>query len=455
MKNKLKTLSPQFRKVLKLSSSLADSLKYKIYLVGGVVRDLLLDKEIFDLDIVVEGDAIKFAKELAKILGEKFARHHSFGTATVCFSGHKIDVSTKLSIDSGRSRKVDTSTKLSIDPERNQRVDFATARTEKYAHWGALPKVKPSSLTKDLLRRDFTINAMAISLNRDDYGKLIDLFDGWQDLRKGLIRVLHPNSFLDDPTRLLRAIRFEQRFNFKIEKETFVLAKDAIAQNALKHVSLHRLRDEITLILKEPKPSHYIKRIKELTGFSFIDKKIRLGKEDFKFFLRVEKATRRYKKKFTKHRILQVWLIYLAGILIKLSSARIKQALSDFAFKKGERAIVLSIKNNLNKIKRLNKHKKPHIIYRSLEPHSFEGLIFFYAYYSNKTLRKNIDYFLSKLVNVRLKVQGRDLKAAGFKPLVLYNKILRKLLYLKLDKGFKSKGGELSEAARILKRLKR
>jgi len=423
MKNELKTLSPDFRKILKTSSSLADSLGFGIYLVGGVVRDLLLEKDIFDLDIVVEGDAIKFAKELAKILGEKFSRHHTFGTATVCFSGHKID--------------------------------FATARTEKYAHWGALPKVKPSLLTRDLLRRDFTINAMAISLNSTDYGKLIDLFDGLQDLKKGLIRILHPNSFLDDPTRILRAIRFEQRFGFKIEKETFVLVKDAISQAALKQVSLHRLRDELTLILKEPKPYRYIKRIKELIGFSFIDKKIRLTKEDFKFFLRVERATASYKKKFSKHRRLQVWLIYLAGILTKLSSARIKQVLGDFAFRKGERMIILSIKKNLNKIKKLNRRNKPHIIYRSLEPYSFEGLIFFYAYYSSKTLRKNIDYFLDKLMNIRLRVQGRDLKKIGLRPLVLYNKILKKLLYLKLDKGFKNKKEELEEAARILKRLKR
>ena len=392
-------------------------------MVGGVVRDLLLEKGVFDLDIVVEGDAMKFAKELAKALGEKFSKHHAFGTATVCFGGH--------------------------------RIDFATARTEKYAHWGALPKVKPSSLTRDLLRRDFTINAMAISLNSDDYGKLIDLFGGWDDLRKGLIRVLHPNSFLDDPTRILRAIRFEQRFHFKIEKETFVLLKDALGESALSLVNPHRLRDEIVLILKEPKPYRYIKRIKDLLGFSFIDKKIRLGKESFKFFLRVEKAVELYHKKFKNHRRIQVWLIYLAGILINLASKRIMQVFSDFAFKKEERVIALSTKDDLNKLKKLNRRQKPHIVYQVLEPYSFESLLFFYAYYSNKTLRKNIDYFTDVLINVRLRVQGRDLKAAGLKPLVLYNRILQRLLYIKLDNGFKGKAEELEEAKRILASLKK
>ena len=421
MINRLKKLSPQFKKILKVSSTVANSYGFKIYLVGGVVRDLLLEGGIFDLDIVVEGDAIKFAKELSRKLGAEFQKHHVFGTATVCFDGYKID--------------------------------FATARTEKYTHWGALPKVKPATLTQDLLRRDFTINAMAISLNKDDYGKLIDLFDGLGDLKKGLIRVLHPNSFLDDPTRILRAIRFEQRFCFKIEKETSVLMKDALAESIFRRISPHRLRDEIVLILKEPKPYRYIKRIKEMIGFSFVDKRIRLNKERLKFFLKVERTTLRYQKKFKKHKTPQVWLIYLAGILIGLPRARIRKVFGDFAFKKGERAIVLSIKEGIKEIKKLSKRKKPHIIYRILEPYSYESILFFYAYYSNKTLRSNIEYFLDKLVKVQLEVKGRDLKKLGFRPLVLYNKILQKLLYVKLDNNLRGKREEIKQAKLIFKKL--
>jgi len=189
MIDRLKKLSPQFKKVLKVSSALANSLGFKVYLVGGVVRDLILEKEVFDLDVVVEGDAIVFARELSKRLKSSFKKHHAFGTAVVEFDGHKID--------------------------------FATARTEHYIHWGALPKVKPAALKQDLFRRDFTINAMAVSLNKKDYGKLIDLYNGLHDLRKGLVRALHKESFLEDPTRIIRAIRFEQRFSFKIEKDTF------------------------------------------------------------------------------------------------------------------------------------------------------------------------------------------------------------------------------------------
>ncbi len=420
MKNRLQKLSPQFKKILKASSAIANSSGFNIYLVGGVVRDLILKRKVFDLDIVVEGNAIIFAKKLAGLLGLKFRRHHSFGTATINFDGHKID--------------------------------FATARTEEYSHRGALPKVSPASLAKDLLRRDFTINAMAISLNKADYGKLIDLYNGLGDLKKGLIRILHPESFQDDPTRILRAIRFEQRFSFNIEPGTFKLMKEALGKQSLELVGPHRLRDEATLILKEPKPSGYIKRIKELAGFSFIDKTIKLDRMSFQLFARIEESALYYERRFKKHRKLEVWLLYLAAILIKLPPSRLKKFFHDFGFRKGERAVVNSIEKSINRIKRLGKHTKASNIYRILEPYSFESILFFYAYYRKKDLRKNIEHFLDKLVDIRLKIRGRDLKKMDLKPHVLYNKILKKALYSKIDKGLKGKRQEAEEVRRIFKR---
>jgi len=420
MKNRLRKLSPQFKKILKTSSTLANSSGFNIYLIGGVVRDLILKRKVFDLDIVVEGNAIAFVKKLASLLKSEFRRHHSFGTATLYFDGHKID--------------------------------FATARTESYSHRGALPKVLPSSLAKDLLRRDFTINAMAISLNKADYGELVDIYNGLEDLKKGLIRVLHPESFQDDPTRILRAIRFEQRFSFEIEPGTFKLMKEALAKQSLELVGHHRLRDEITLILKEPSPSGYIKRINGLAGFSFLDRGIKLDKESFRLFARIKESVLYYEKRFKKYRKLEVWLLYLAAILIKLPASRLKKFFHDFGFRKGERAVVSSIEKSINKIKRLGKHTKASNIYRILEPYSFESILFFYAYYREKSLRKNIEHFLDKLVNIRLKIKGRDLKAMNLKPDILYNKILKKTLYSKIDKGLKGKRQEAEEVRRIFKR---
>jgi len=423
MKNRLKKLSPQFKKILKTSSTLASSSGVKIFLVGGVVRDLILKRKVFDLDIVVEGNAITFVNKLASLLKAQFRRHHSFGTATINFQG--------------------------------QRIDFATARIEEYSHRGALPKVSPASLAKDLLRRDFTINAMAISLNRVDYGELVDACNGLEDLKKGLIRVLHNRSFQDDPTRILRAIRFEQRFFFKIEPSTLKLIKEALKDKSLELVGPHRLRDEIILILKEPEPSSYIRRINELIGFSFIDAAIELDRSSFLLLTRIKKTALYYEKKFRKKRKLEVWLLYLAAILIKLPTPRLNKFFDDFGFRKGERAVVSSIAKSINKIKKLGKQTKASNIYRILLPYTLESILFFYAYHQNKSLRKNIEHFLDRLVDVRLKIKGKDLKAMNLKPDILYNKTLKKTLYSKIDKGLRFKSQEAQEAKRIFARHKK
>jgi len=423
MINRLKKLSPQFKKVLKSTSTLSRSFGYKIYLVGGVARDLILRKEVFDLDIVVEGDAIKLASRLSKQLKGEFIRHHCFGTATVKWQGHKID--------------------------------FVTARCESYPHWGALPRVRPSSLAQDLLRRDFTINAMAISLNKSDYGKLIDIYGGLPDLKKGFIRVLHDQSFLEDPTRILRAIRFQQRFKFRFHPQTFKLLKAALKAKALKLVNLHRLRNELILILKEPKPYGYIKKLQQLEKFSFIDKGLRLKDKDLKLFLGIEKTLSHYQRGFKNPRQLETWTIYLAGILVNFSLKKIKTILHNFGFKKGERIIVTSIKEGLAKIKRLDSKLKAKAVHQILDQYSLEAILFFYAYYPKIKLRKNIEYFLNELIHSRITLRGRDLKELGFAPQVLYGKILRSLSYAKLNKSLNTKDDEIKEARRIFKRLRK
>lgn len=421
MVNRLKKLPFRFKEILKVTSSVARKLDADVYLVGGVVRDLILGKLHFDLDIVVEGDAMAVAKALAKHYGLSFRRHHAFGTATVDFGKFK--------------------------------VDFATARRERYTHWGALPKVKPAGLKDDLYRRDFTINAMAISLNKKDYGTLIDYYGGARDLKGGVLRVLHKNSFLEDPTRILRAIRFEQRFLFKIEKNTYKWMKEAVFLDALKFVNPHRLRDEVILILKEPKPHRYIKRIRQLIGLSFLDRTIKLKNEDFRLFLRIEKALAWYKNNFKKHRLIEGWVIYMAALLIRVSKKRLLYFLDTFGLKKGERIRLISIKENILTIRKLSKKLKPHKAYSILSPLSFEAILFFYAYYNDRLIRDNIRNFLAKSVSKRLKIKGNDLKKMGVQPQSLYSKIFEKVLGIKINKGLKTKQEELNEARRVAKTL--
>ncbi|MCF7871000.1 MAG: CCA tRNA nucleotidyltransferase [Candidatus Omnitrophica bacterium] len=416
--SRLKKLTPQFKNILKISSKIAKKSGYNIYLVGGVVRDLLLNRPVFDLDIVVEGDAILFVKRLAGCLGQSFRKHHSFGTATLYHDNHKID--------------------------------FATARQEKYQHHGALPKVQPSCLEKDLARRDFSINAMAISLNKESYGQLIDFYGGRRDLKNGLIRILYPESFLDDSLRILRALRFEQRFSFRIEAKTFLLMEKAIKSGALKFVHSHRLRNELILFLNEPKPYKYIKRLYSLENLNFIDESIKLNKKDFRFFIRAESALKFYKKKFKENNEIKSWLVYLAGILLHLSDEKYLEVVNRFGFRKDQRDTISSIKKNLGKIRKLDYKKKNSEIYKILKNYSPEALVFFYAYFPKKNLRKNIRLFLEVLSQQKLKVKGKDLKKIGIQSSSFMGEILKELFYRKLDKGLEAKGEELREAKEVI-----
>jgi len=204
-----------------------------VYVVGGFVRDLLLGIPNYDLDIVVEGNGIEFAKHVGRQLNATVVPYDKFFTASVVFKdGFKIDV--------------------------------ATARTEYYEQPGKLPQVDISTIRKDLHRRDFTINAMAIKLNPSEYGTLYDFFNCQKDLKDGIIRVLYNLSFIEDPTRMIRAIRFEQRYDFKMEPSTLELLKKNLEENYLERVSGARIRQEIEKILVEENSLKAIRRMAEL-----------------------------------------------------------------------------------------------------------------------------------------------------------------------------------------------
>ena len=198
----------------------ADSLGYRAYLVGGSVRDIILGRSHIDIDITVEGDAIKLGKIIAKDTDAVITVYKSFGTCTLAFKD-------------------------------GSKIDLATARRETYKQPGAMPATKPSVLKEDLKRRDFTINAIAVSVMAKDFGTVYDFFNGIGDLKSGLIRIMHPKSFMDDPTRILRARRFAARFGFKIEPKTDLLMKKALINRALDTVSQGRIQKELMLISKE------------------------------------------------------------------------------------------------------------------------------------------------------------------------------------------------------------
>ncbi|MGQ9684463.1 MAG: CBS domain-containing protein [Anaerolineae bacterium] len=230
-------LPPEFAAFLHQARDAANDLGYSLYVVGGFVRDLLLGQPTLDVDLVVEGDAIAVAQRLAAKLGGRVRTHGRFGTAKVILD----------------------ETRPSVLPAS---FDLVTARTEFYTHPTALPQVERSSIKQDLYRRDFTINTMAICLDRNRYGELLDFYGGERDLRDGLIRVLHSLSFVEDPTRILRAVRFEQRLGFRLEERTEELLRTAL--ELLDRVSGDRVRHELYLILREQAPERAWQRMHDL-----------------------------------------------------------------------------------------------------------------------------------------------------------------------------------------------
>jgi len=229
----------------------AEQMNLPIYIVGGFVRDLLLGRKSIDFDIVVEGDAIYFVKQLVKTIGGRFVSHNRFGTAKWYLADDKTNIIKKM----GSEEK--------IDPDAlPDHLDLITARTEFYDHPAALPTIESSSIKMDLHRRDFTINTLALRLDGVHFGKIFDFWGGLSDLNDRKIRVLHALSFVDDATRLLRAVRFEQRFEFEIEERTLALMTESLP--LLNEMTGIRLLHEIESILMEDRVVWMFDRLDEV-----------------------------------------------------------------------------------------------------------------------------------------------------------------------------------------------
>jgi len=251
------TALERLRTLLDAIASLGDRAGH-VYLVGGTVRDILLGEESFDVDIAVDGDAIEFARALAATLEGRMTTHQKFGTAVVLYG---------------------------VD----ERVDVVTTRTEFYDAPGALPTVERAGLRVDLFRRDFTINAMAVSLQPADFGRLVDPFGGRADLDARLLRVLHDLSFIDDPTRIFRAIRYEARYGLRLEEHSARLARACIEMGLVGDLSSARLRDELQTLLEDPGAVGGVIRLGELATDHAIHPRLRADKEAAELFERALK----------------------------------------------------------------------------------------------------------------------------------------------------------------------
>jgi tRNA nucleotidyltransferase (CCA-adding enzyme) len=346
----------------------------ELYLVGGVVRDLLLGVPNLDLDFVVEGDAISLAKELAQSTGGKLTTHTRFNTAKV-----RLD-------------------KWSLD--------LTTARSETYAHPGALPTVKPGSLKDDLFRRDFTINTMAIRLTPEHYGELIDLYDSHADLRHKFIRILHEKSFIDDATRIWRAIRYEQRLDFQIEPETLQLLKRDISM--LDTISGDRIRHELELVFKEAYPEKMLHRAWVLKALGKIHPSLKGGawlQDKFK------------KARTASNRGQELSGLHFALLTYRLTEEEVEEVIA-FLRPTRQIAIILRDSNQLQTvIKELTqKGLQPAHIYSILHGYHHTALLANYIAGNSATARNAIKLYLEKLRFVKTALTGDDLRAMGIPP---------------------------------------
>ena len=421
MKEYLNRLPHQIQELIRIAADIAEDEDIEAYLVGGFVRDLILEVKNLDLDIVVEAAGIKFAQRLSERLHARLTEHKRFGTAAVVMAKPHL------------------------------KVDVATCRKEFYPQPAQLPVVSKGALEDDLFRRDFTINAMAISINKADFGRSVDFYGGLRDLKKRHIRILHDLSFCDDPTRILRAIRFEQRYNFKIEHRTLKLLRKAVSLKFLDKVEPQRIRDDLILLLKEKDPLRNIRRLEKLAGLSFINKKLSLTRKTDMLLDSIEGQIAWFNKNFTQRRFLDSWLMYFIGMLDSLSLRDTKDVCRRFALRRGEEKRILAYKSlNPKLILELSKKGiQPTRIFSLLEPLSYETILLIKAKYSFRQLQINIADFFQIYNGMRVYVSGQDLKELGVPPGPFYKKIFAQVLTARVNGLVKSKDEEL----RLIRKL--
>jgi tRNA nucleotidyltransferase (CCA-adding enzyme) len=399
--------------LLRTAGELGERFGYSIYVVGGFVRDLLLGIDNLDVDFVVEGDGITFARALAKERAGRVKVHERFGTAVVLLpDGFKLDV--------------------------------ATARTEYYEYPTALPTVEQSSIKKDLYRRDFTINTLAVGLNPRTFGQLIDYYGGQRDLKERLIRVLHSLSFVEDPTRVFRAIRFELRFGFHLSKETLALIKGAAKMELFHRLSGQRLLDELRLLFSERTPRHAVCRLADLDLLRFIHPQLTWSSRLDRRLIEVEAALNWYKLSCLG-RTISGWVIYAMALAEVMPDQAVRNMLERFPFTEEERAAITEARFLTQQICRtLNRRSplRPSETVRLLTGLSDETLVFLLAKNASESAKRQLSMYLTTYRDVKPVLTGKELKALGLKPGPLYSTILARLTEARVDGDVKNEAEE-------------
>ncbi|MEE8573810.1 MAG: CBS domain-containing protein, partial [Thermodesulfobacteriota bacterium] len=380
------------------AGEVADVMGFKVYAVGGFVRDLLLRRDNLDIDLVVEGDGIRFARKLAKKLSCSVKTHDRFKTAVL------------------------------KSPDGFQ-IDVATARLEYYEKPGVLPTIELSSLKLDLYRRDFTINTLALELNPAKFGMLLDFFGAQGDIKDKTIKVIHNLSFVEDPTRILRAVRFSERFGFLIAKHTVNLIKSTVKLDIYKKVSGARLRDELKNILEEDIAAAALTKLDKLGALALVSEKIDWNKSQALLIESARDTLAWYRLLYRDDEV-EGWMVFFLALTDSLTEAQLRalaKRLSIVGKRRGE--ILRARKEGLRALTRISKPGaiKCSDIYRYLSPLPLEVTLYIMERAGSDLVKKRVSDYITKLRDVKPHLNGKDLKRMGVKEGAGMGKVLKAL----------------------------
>jgi len=407
-------LSDRFLNMFKQIGKVADGLGYGAYVAGGFVRDLFLYRPNEDIDIVIEGDGIAFAKKYAKMVNARIHAYAKFGTAVIIFpDGFKIDV--------------------------------ASARMEYYKFPAALPTVEMSSIKLDLFRRDFTINTLVVQLNSDRFGILIDFFNAQKDIKAKAIRVLHNLSFVEDPTRVFRAIRFEQRFGFNIDKLTAGLIENAVRMDFFKQLSGRRVCNELRLIFEEENPTAAIIRLNDCDLLKLIHPSIEMDEELITLFNSVKQVVSWFDLLFLEESYMK-WSVYFLALIRRCDRSTSLETCNRLELAPRNAVIFcrerFEVERCLFWLER-NVPVRNSSLYKRLSIFRTELVLYMMAGTKKRSVKRSISRYFTHLRYIQPSIKGQDLVNMGLPPGPIFRRILQAVLDAKLNGELKTKKDEL------------
>ncbi|HJD97851.1 DHHA1 domain-containing protein [Mailhella massiliensis] len=431
---------------LRLAGEIAEDRGAAVYVVGGFVRDLVMDKGLkwpdIDVDLVIEGDAMAFAHSLAIHLKGRVREHREFMTAMLVFPAESL------------CRDVKQHRRTHLAEPTEIKVDIATARLEFYAEPGALPQVERGSIKMDLYRRDFSINAMAIRLNPPSFGQLVDFFDGQEDIRNKRIRTLHALSFVEDPTRMFRAVRFEQRYGFRMGAQCERFMRNAIDDlHLIHHLSGSRICHELELMMEERNPFLAFRRMDELGLLAEVHPLLAMNDEKRDMADRVRRVLEWYMRMYLPE-VPDLLMLMVIALCRRAPGAEVEQLLDRLQFSDRRKRETMLVRSSIMAVRqgmtRWEKADGPlSELHRMLGRAPLETLLYLLAREDKPELHEKLTRYIYLGRQMKADINGDDLKHMGVEPGPMIGRILNEVLTVKMDNESMSREDQLALAARL------